>query len=216
VDVENVFIFGHSMGGSFGPMIAAENPVKGIATYGTAARTWHEYLLDSVRHQGLLAGSSFEAADESVRLNARLISLAFLEGKSAEDIKKSHPELNQALDSLFPGGMFNQKSLEFWRQLGKINMPSCWVKTKAHVLAIKGASDYVVFDSDHQLIADTMNRVKPGLGQFIVAPRLDHVFNNWATEKESQQNWPNGTFNPDIVKILKDWVEEIRQKPSAT
>src|SRR5262249_44506039 len=40
VDSENVFIFGHSMGGAFGPMIAAENRVKGLVVYGVASRTW--------------------------------------------------------------------------------------------------------------------------------------------------------------------------------
>ncbi len=44
------------MGGAFGPMIAAENPVKGLAVYGVAARTWFEYLLDTLRYQGLVAG----------------------------------------------------------------------------------------------------------------------------------------------------------------
>ena len=49
VDSGNVFIFGHSMGGGFGPMIAAESRVKGLVVYGVEARTWFEYLLDTIR-----------------------------------------------------------------------------------------------------------------------------------------------------------------------
>jgi pimeloyl-ACP methyl ester carboxylesterase len=49
VDSGNVFIFGHSMGGAFGPMIAVEDQVKGLVVYGVAARTWFEYILDTVR-----------------------------------------------------------------------------------------------------------------------------------------------------------------------
>jgi len=43
VDQDNVFIVGHSMGGVFAPILAAEFPVKGIAVYGTVVKTWTEY-----------------------------------------------------------------------------------------------------------------------------------------------------------------------------
>src|SRR5262249_49449940 len=39
VDAENVFIFGHSMGGIVGLIIAAELPVRGLAVYGTPSET---------------------------------------------------------------------------------------------------------------------------------------------------------------------------------
>jgi hypothetical protein len=64
VDPEDVFVFGHSMGGSFGPMVVADEPVRGIAVFGTAARTWFEYLLDTIRYQGLVAGDNFVNTDE--------------------------------------------------------------------------------------------------------------------------------------------------------
>ena len=62
------------MGGAFGPMIAAESQVKGIATYGTAARTWFEYLLDIIRYQGVVAGQTLPAADDEMRIAARIFS----------------------------------------------------------------------------------------------------------------------------------------------
>jgi hypothetical protein len=52
-------------------MIAAENKVKGIAVYGAASRTWYEYLLDTLRYQGLVAGDNFENTDERVLALAR-------------------------------------------------------------------------------------------------------------------------------------------------
>ena len=113
VDKNNIFIFGHSMGGAFGPMIAAESQVKGIATYGTAARTWFEYLLDTVRYQGLVAGQSLEDADEEMRPTARLFAQVILERKSAAQVKKSHPQLAALADAYFPGGYFNQSRSSF-------------------------------------------------------------------------------------------------------
>ncbi|MCE9559028.1 MAG: PDZ domain-containing protein [Armatimonadetes bacterium] len=209
VDTDNVFIFGHSMGSAFGPMVAAENPVKGIAIYGGAARTWFEYLMDTVRYQGLVGGSSFEDADEIARQGARMLALVFLENKSPAEVKKSHPQLATLVDEFFPGGLFNQKSLEFWRQLGQINFPSYWTKCNAHVLAVKGQADFVVYEADHKLIADVVNRVHPGWGKFMIAPNSDHLFHDFPSEQESMKNFQRGKFNPAFGKMMMDWIKEV-------
>lgn len=211
-DAQNVFVFGHSMGGAFGPMIASESPVKGIAVYGTAARTWHEYILDTVRYQGLLAGSGFEDTDEEVRLSSRVLALAFHEGMSAEAIKKSHPELSATTDGLFPGGMFNGKSLEFWRQLGQTNFPRYWAKAKTNVLSVRGGSDFVTYDSDHKLIADVANKAMPGSGRFVRLPDSDHLFHDWETEKASQQNFGKGKFTLAFSRLMMDWIRGVIAK----
>lgn len=209
VDTSNVFIFGHSMGGSFGPMIAAENPVKGLAIYGAAARTWFEYLMDTIRYQGLVGGDTYENADDIARQGARLMALVMLENKSPEEVKKSHPTLAPLVDSFFPGGLFNGKSLDFWRQLGQINFPSYWTKCNARVLAVRGESDFVTYDADHKLMADIVNRAHPGWGEFVIAPSSDHLFHNFPTEQESMKNFQRGKFNPAFTKIMKDWITKV-------
>lgn len=212
VDAENVFIFGHSMGGAFGPMVAAEIPVQGLVVYGVAARTWHEYLLDTLRYQGLVGGASYEDADEEVRKGARLISLVFFENQTVADVKKSHPELAEYADQLFPGGMFNGKALEFWRQLGQINFAKFWKDCNARVFAVHGASDFVTYDVDHKLIADVVNRAHPGWGKWAIAPSSDHLFHNFATEPEALRGYSRGKFNPAFTKMMKDWILENIKK----
>jgi hypothetical protein len=211
VDPENIFIFGHSMGGAFGPMIAAENPVKGIATYGTAARTWYEYLLDTLRYQGLVAGDTFENTDDKMRLGSLLMSLVFLDNRSVADVKQSHPQLAPLADAVFPGGLFNGKTLEFWRQLGQTNFAAHWARCGAHVLAVRGASDFVTYDVDHKLIAEIVNRAHPGRGKFVVLPDSDHLFHNFATESESLRNFQHGKFNPAFTALMKDWIKAVME-----
>ncbi len=214
VDPDNVFIFGHSMGGAFGPMIAAENPVKGLAVYGVAARTWYEYLLDTIRYQGLVAGDTFENADENARLGAQLMALVFLENQSVDDVKTSHPKLAGLADAYFPGGLFNGKSLEFWRQLAQTNFADSWSRCNAHVLAVRGASDFVTYDVDHKLIADVVNRSHPGWGKSMTLPGSDHLFHNFATEPESLRNFQKGKFNPAFTRLMKDWIVEVMGEKS--
>lgn len=212
VDSSNVFIFGHSMGGSFGPMVAAENPVKGLAVYGVAARTWFEYLLDTIRYQGLVAGDSHANTDERVRKGARLMALVMLENKSPEEIKRSHPKLAAEVDAYFPGGLFNGKSLEFWRQLGQINHAELWSKLDSYVLAAKGAADFVVYEADHKLIADIVNRARPGKGSWEIIPNSDHLFHDFATEPDSLKSFQKGKFTMNFATRMKAWMREVMAK----
>ncbi|HJT77229.1 MAG TPA: alpha/beta fold hydrolase, partial [Gemmataceae bacterium] len=46
VDADNVFLFGHSMGGIMAPFLAADDTVKGVAVYGTTSRSWFQVILE--------------------------------------------------------------------------------------------------------------------------------------------------------------------------
>jgi hypothetical protein len=190
-------------------MIACESPVRGIVVYGIAARTWNEYLSDTLRHQNLLAGASYSQVDDSVRTVGRIFHLVFNEGKTTEEVKKEHPELAPVVDETFPGGMFNGKTSAFWGQLVATNFASYWEKCNTRVLAIHGKSDFVSYSPDHQLVADIVNRVHPGWGQYEEAPNSDHLFLNFATEAESMKNVPGATFSPVFLNRVRDWVSQL-------
>jgi len=209
VDTTRAFIFGHSMGGAFGPILATETSVRGLVMYGVVARTWHEYLLDVVRYQALLGGASYAEADERVRQAARIHGLILGEGESPEQVSQEHPDLRAAVEETFPDGMFNEKIPLFWRQLAQTNFASYWSRVNTHVLAVHGASDFVTYAVDHQLVADIVNAGHPGWGRFATAANSDHLLNDWPTEAESLKHYPAGTFNPAFLTIMKAWVDEV-------
>jgi len=209
VDAKNVFIFGHSMGGAFGPMVALDDPVRGIAVYGTAARTWMEYLQDTLRYQSLLAGDTYESVDEQVRQGGRIMALVLGEGKTVAQVKKSHPELAPVADSLMPGGLFNGKTPKFWAQLAEINFAKYWAKLDTHVLSVHGAVDFVSYEVDHKLIADIVNKARPGKGKFVSVSESDHLFHKFPTEAEAQRNYSRGTYNPAFSKVMMEWIRGI-------
>lgn len=212
VDPDDVFVFGHSMGGSFGPMVVADEPVRGIAVYGTAARTWFEYLLDTIRYQGLVAGDNFVNTDEKARKGARVMAEVMLLGRSPEEVKEAQPELAPWVDAFFPGGLFNGKTLAFWRQLNEINFASYWARLDTQVLAIHGESDFVAYAVDHQLIADIVNGRHPGQGRFVRAPQSDHLLHSFATEQESARQFQRGKYSPSVETIVAEWIAEVRSR----
>lgn len=209
VDGERVFLFGHSMGGAFGPMIASEIPVRGLCVYGVASRTSYEYLVDTLRYQSLLIDNDRVAADERVRLGSRVLALVFHENRSPAQVKAEHPELAAFVDQLMPGGLFQAKTLTFWRQLWNINMAQHWAKVKAPVLAVRGGSDHVVYDVDHRLIAEVVNAVHPGYGKSLTLPASDHLFHDWPTEADSLRNFGKGKFNPAFIQVMRGWIDEV-------
>lgn len=209
VNPADVFIFGHSMGGAFGPMVAAEIPVKGLLMYGIVSRTWHEYLLDTARYQGLLSGTSYADVDEQVREAGRILEMVFQDRKSPSEVIREHPEWKKNVEDTFPGGLFNGRPASFWGQLENANFASFWSKCNAPVLSVWGESDFVSYKLDHQLVADIVNSVHPGWGTFAALPNSDHLMATWPSQSDSLKHFGSGDFNPAIIQLMRDWVARI-------
>jgi dienelactone hydrolase len=135
VDPENVIMFGHSMGGVMGPLLGAEIPVKGIAVYGTAAKTWHEYTQENVRRQMALGGSDFAEIDRTLRKEAD-IDHYIKEGLSPSEIAVKHPVLKEQVDERYTERKYHAAThYEYFRQLTAKNLAEAWQKFGGRTLA---------------------------------------------------------------------------------
>lgn len=213
VDPEAVFIFGHSIGGVFGPIIAGEIPVRGVAVYGTVAKTWTEYFLENTRRQALLGGGDPIRVDATLRDLAAVSHLLIVEQKTREEVVALRPGLRGILDRFVPGGRISGRAARFWSQLASQNLPAHWAKGNAHVLAIWGRHDFISTEADHPLIADTVNRARPGKGMSATLDDSDHGFRRTTSVEDSYQRWksPDGEFNPAIITTLKQWIQKVRR-----
>ena len=211
VDADNVVIFGHSMGGLMGPLLAAEVPVKGIAAYGTAAKTWYEYLLENTRRQMTLAGASASEIDEALRKDSAINFEVFVLGKSPADVAQDRPELGDRIGELIAGGRYYAgRHFIFFKQLAGKNMAAAWESFGGHALALWGKADFVSSEADHALIASIVNKSHPGHGTFLAMDGIDHGFNRAASQEESFKNSGKaGEFNPTIVATLLDWASKV-------
>lgn len=208
VDTSRIVVFGHSMGGAFGPMVAAESRVAGFIGFGFVARTWHEYLIDTSRRQAVLRGASYGEVDEAMRRTSRVLQYVFADGLTPDQVRQAHPELAAEVADTFPDGRFNQKTNVFWSQLCATNFASWWEKTHTRLLALHGASDFVSEWDDHQTAADIVNRLHPGWAKAAQVPATDHLFHRFETEAESFRNFGQGTFNPAVIETMKQWAAE--------
>jgi pimeloyl-ACP methyl ester carboxylesterase len=215
VDPDNIFMFGHSMGGVFSPIIASETPIRGIAVYGTVAKTWTEYFLENWRRQAGLAGDDPARIDSLLRNLAVALHYLLMEQKAPDEALRLRPELRSTLAKLAPAGRIDSRSMRFWTQLATRNLPAYWAKGNASVLAIWGRNDFIATEADHPFIAEIVNKARSGKGVYVALEGSDHGFRKTVSIVDSFTRWKalGGEFNPQIVATLKEWIEKVRQGP---
>ena len=171
VDPDRVFLFGHSMGGVFAPILAGEVRVRGVAAYGTVFKTWFEYMLENLRRQTMLSGGDPEEFADSVRLDERALHALLVEGKAPTAILREHPDLGPSAQGLgFDGDLVYGRHHAFFPQLQAVNIAGAWAKLDADVLALWGEADFVSGRDDHEAIAALVDSIRPGRGRFRPVP----------------------------------------------
>lgn len=209
VDPKRIAIFGHSMGGAFGPIVASQEPVAGVAVHGTMAKTWVEYWLENSRRQSLMAGQDpGELNDEMIQL-AKLSTLLFVEYKPLAEIVAERPDLADIARATSPDGKtMSGVNVAFFQQLARRNLVDYWEKSDAKVLALWGECDFISTQWDHAHIADVVNRRNPGFGEYKALPNSDHGFFQTESPLDSMQKWGRGgsAHNPSIEQTLIEWL----------
>jgi hypothetical protein len=226
VDPDNVFLFGHSMGGIMAPLMAVEVPVRGVAVYGTASGTWFESVFVQRRRLASLDGTKADEVDREILNQARFWYPLLIEKKTPREIREQHPDLPKSIWDLWitEDKYVGDRIYKFHHQLADKNLTEAWTKVagtrlsteslKPRVLAIWGASDWVATAEQAMWIAEIVNRIQPGNGSLVQLDGIDHFFFRTASFEESyrlfkpSKDTPAGEFNPIIIETLRTWVEE--------
>ncbi len=219
-----VFLFGHSMGGSVAPLIAAgqaENPPGGVIVYGTLARNVRDYLFDLLRLQDFLmtgadpVESNRLAEANRVSLDQVILgqdSLATIAGRDpgARDLLSQHLQWDGA------DGILGH-DVSFWRTLARQDLIAAWRDTRSPVLSLYGASDFTALnDEDAVLIADIVNHYRPGTARMEEIANADHLMSG-APGREQARGSPDANgpmlglspprpLHPQIPKLVGDWI----------
>lgn len=216
LDKNNLFIWGHSMGGIIAPIIGVGKPLKGVMVYGTVFRPWSEFLLEMHRVQKPLTDSlDAEQTEDFVRLIQKVYYEFFRLKKSPAELFQN-PEYKSIVESELeykPGkeDMWG-RHWRFWQQLDSINLAKAWQELTCKVLVLHGEADYIQCSSlEPYLISETVNQSHPGNATMITLSGIDHLMMSSEDFAEAVRNLNNkeynkGNFNPALVKETLKWM----------
>jgi pimeloyl-ACP methyl ester carboxylesterase len=213
VDTGNVFIFGHSAGGWVAPLVAAEEPVKGIVAYGTVVRPFAEYLVENWRrNRWLRSQPDLAQLEDEQRLIAQLLHYLLVERSSVREVTVKHPELTAIAKRLFPQDdehFDGLRTLQHVRQLNDENVARIWASLDIQVLALIGEFDIRTLPLDHEYIAAIVNAHHPGKGTWRLLPKMDHGFALHESLNDSAAHEFVGPFGEQVVQETVRWIRGI-------
>ncbi len=220
VDHENVFFFGHSMGGWTAPIIAQMKQPKGIIVYGTGVRSWFEYFIDLYRIQSTYGGATHVAAERETREMIPFLYEWLEAGKTPDELRKN-PAFKKIMDEpgSFEGDYFQGRafgrSARFFYTMSKQNLAEEWSKVTGKVLALYGEFDVQALNArDAEVIAEIVNQSKPGNGEFLLIPKIEHIFAKVESYQQVAELYATGKFfpyavqnyNPEIGRATNEWM----------
>lgn len=217
VDKSNLFIWGHSMGGTIAPEIAKNHAPRGVMVFGCVFRPWSEFLPEMHRVQKpLMEGKTYTETEDFVRLIHRVYDAFFINKKSVEELHNI-PEFKAIVESEFGYQPGNNdlwgRHWRFWQQLDSVNMAESWSLTNCPVLVIHGGTDYEQCSAVEPLmIRETVNQAHPGTATMITIPDMDHfmmVSTDWkeAYQHFKDQEYLKGNFNTAIANETLKWLK---------
>lgn len=203
VDTSRIFILGHSLGGIMAPLVAADQDIRGVITYGTAARLWSLYEIENVLDQGLLEEKpDYVQVEAAVKQHQQFVHLFFGRKLTPAQIVREHPEMK---DYFGPDETYASRHYSFFHQLNDVNFAETWKKVRGRVLVLYGETDFQTNAENNRYIAEMVNSFRPGSAEFKILPQVDHTFQTSKSKRESAEL----TAKRDYTRFNRIVVDEI-------
>ncbi len=222
VDKEQLYIWGHSMGGVIAPEIARRHKPRGVMVFGTVYRPWSEFLPEMHRVQKpLLENMSYTQTEDFVRTIHKVYYEFFILKKNREELLEN-PEYREIVKTEleYREGTTNMwgRHWRFWQQLDSLNLAKSWSELHCKVLVLNGGADYEqCAPIEPVLIEQSVNSTNPGAAQRIQIDDLDHFMMKSNNFQEAVVNFRNqaytkGNFNYKISQETILWLKKQKGK----
>jgi pimeloyl-ACP methyl ester carboxylesterase len=219
IDADNIFMFGHSMGGVIAPLLNDIKPPRGIMTYGSVAQNWYDYMVDLYTIQPKYFGVSDSEIKEDNKVNLKFNEDFLINKLSGSEILENEVYADFFRDNEinFRRNQYIGRHFDFWQSLADIDIPNAWSKVKTNVLAMYGEFDIQAISAKGaQKIAEIVNK-NGGKGDFVLVKNTDHGFVNFNSMQHNVETLGNGTYmlharDNYSVALGKETVEWILSK----
>jgi hypothetical protein len=217
VDASRVYIYGSSLGSTTAPLVAlqlqdAGFDIAGIMVQGGGAVTYYERMLSFDRIYLERRPDVVVPADihDEMLLRAKFQHEYLVEGRHPDDVAKDGPGMARIRNDILGMGDTDQYGRPFaWhQQAARHNFLAAWVEVDAPVLVIFNEFDQFEARHGHKLIADMVNRLRPGTATYVERPNIGHSDDRFATIEDAYV-WRDGTPAwQGAAEIMTRWLHE--------
>ncbi len=218
IDASRIYVYGSSLGSTTAPLVAlqlqkAGFDVAGIMVQGGGAVTYYERMFNFDRIYLERRPDAVDPADihGEMLLRAKFQHEYLVEGRHPDDVAKDSAGMAKIRNDILGMGETDHYGRPFaWhQQAARHNFLAAWALVDAPVLVIFNAFDQFETRHGHKLIADTVNRLRPGTATYVERPNIGHSDDRFATIEDAYA-WRGGTPAwKESAEIMTNWLREL-------
>lgn len=177
IDPRRIVIYGSSLGSTTAPLVADGHDVAGVFVQGGGAVTYLERMINFDRIFLERSGNYRPEQIHAEMLRRVLFHYEYLvRGRTPQQIEAERPELRGVWASILGAEATSHygRPLAWHQQAARRDFLGAWSRINAPVLVVYGEYDQYEPRHGHQLIADTVNRLRPGTATFLELAGVDH------------------------------------------
>lgn len=212
VDPQRIVIYGSSLGSTTAPLVAQGRKIAGIMVQGGGAETYLERMINFDRLYLERSGKYRPEQIHAEMLKRIPFQYEYLiRGRTPQQIEAEHPELKGVASTILGLEPDNHYGRPFvWhQQAAKRDFLSAWTKIEAPVLVIYGEYDQYEMREGHKLIADTVNKLRPGAATFVEIPGVDHGLIKYSSADAAYREEGGSRDNELFLRPVLDWLRKI-------
>ncbi len=221
VDENNVFVFGHSLGGVYAPIMAEQATIRGIAVYGAVVKSWYDYLLDIFSEQAVIFGTAAEQAKSNTERLKPLLQAWLKSDRSWGEIQNDAQYKAAFEANLIPvqGDQVFHRHYSFFRDLNRYDLKAAWRNYQGAVFAMHGEYDIQAISDDWAKdLTALVNQSEPGVATMQVFANTDHGLMKYSSMQALQADMSAGRYNPvqprehlnpEVGEQLIQWMEKV-------
>ena len=212
VDAGRIFIYGSSLGSTTAPLVAQGKKVAGIAIQGGGAHTYLERMINFDR-QYLERSGKFSPSDIHREMVRRIaFQQQYLLGKKTPaQVESDHPQLSGVWQSTRGGAEapphYGRPYSWHWQAADK-NFLAAWSNVNAPVFVAYAEFDQFEPIGSHKVIADTLNRLRPGSARFVLLENVGHSLQRFPNEFAAYRGEGGEPAREELLVPLLGWLKD--------
>ena len=192
VDLKQIYVLGHSLGGMLAPRIATLAPdLKGIILAAAPARSLSDIIIEQNKYM-LTLSKDTTAAMQKV-LDAAI-----------EEIEKTKIT---KLGNMKPDSLLLGLPASYWADLNSYDQVATAKKLKQRIFVIQGANDFQVTETDYNLWNDALKQNSNVTLKLY--PAYNHLLSEQQEKGTTAQYQNPGNVEQRLIEDLAAWIKEL-------